>query len=67
MAIRQRERERLLELRKKLNEQQIHLKKLSPNITSTFDHEAYYQPPKHHHSHDIPFQALIIPENIASI
>lgn len=32
MAIRQRERERLIELRKKLDEQQIHLKKLSDHM-----------------------------------
>ena len=32
MAIRQRERERLLELRKKLDEQQTHLKKLADHM-----------------------------------
>ncbi|KAL2111480.1 hypothetical protein VUR80DRAFT_9970 [Thermomyces stellatus] len=32
MAIRQREKERLLELRKKLDEQQAHLKKLADHI-----------------------------------
>lgn len=32
MAIRQREKERLLELRKKLDEQQAHLKKLADHM-----------------------------------